>query len=371
MSDKKIISINPELFSLKSNNTTRKKRKIDENKPIKIKPNSIKNKSTKGKILKYIREQQENKYKELFEDSKRKNTDPPKTYPSKMDNLDTKTSDFEDSLNYFKTLEEEHKNKEVLQKNTHNTTIKQNHMNVDEYFKSVLQNPVIESNGLMNANLNPLRFPSPNYGCLKNGVLPTYRNYRNMLHQTQKNKVPHYNHGAPIIHNPMSNYSIGSVVYPNNISGPSSMPPPNLQNLQNLPNLQNIERIKKISEHTQINQLIEKNKNKNKNPKGIIYPKQKKTVKRTFYLGKSRIFPRIGVLVSNRTMRKKITTHKYLLKQETISNIRKFLVKKGFIKVGSIAPNDVLREMYESTILIGGDVKNHNPENLLYNYMHG
>ena len=60
----------------------------------------------------------------------------------------------------------------------------------------------------------------------------------------------------------------------------------------------------------------------------------------------------------------------HLLKQETIHNIRKFLIKKGFIRVGSTAPNDVLRQMYESVFLIGGDVYNHNPDNLLYNYLH-
>jgi hypothetical protein len=40
----------------------------------------------------------------------------------------------------------------------------------------------------------------------------------------------------------------------------------------------------------------------------------------------------------------------------------------GFIKIGTNAPNDVLRQMYENTKLICGEVKNHNPENLLYNY---
>jgi len=46
------------------------------------------------------------------------------------------------------------------------------------------------------------------------------------------------------------------------------------------------------------------------------------------------------------------------------------LIKKGFIKVGTPTPNDILRKMYESVVLICGEVQNHNPENLLYNYVH-
>ena len=50
-------------------------------------------------------------------------------------------------------------------------------------------------------------------------------------------------------------------------------------------------------------------------------------------------------------------------------NYKKYLIKNGFIKVGSVAPNDVMRKMYESAILVGGEIQNHNSENLLYNYL--
>ena len=52
-----------------------------------------------------------------------------------------------------------------------------------------------------------------------------------------------------------------------------------------------------------------------------------------------------------------------------ISDVRKFLVKKGLIRVGSTCPNDVLRKMYESVNLVCGEVQNHNSDNLLYNYL--
>ena len=33
--------------------------------------------------------------------------------------------------------------------------------------------------------------------------------------------------------------------------------------------------------------------------------------------------------------------------------------------------NAVLRKMYESAVMICGEVQNHNPDNLLYNYLNG
>jgi hypothetical protein len=56
------------------------------------------------------------------------------------------------------------------------------------------------------------------------------------------------------------------------------------------------------------------------------------------------------------------------LKQIPINEVKNYLLKNGFIKVGTNAPNDVLREMYENTQMICGEIKNHNSENLLYNY---
>jgi hypothetical protein len=52
-----------------------------------------------------------------------------------------------------------------------------------------------------------------------------------------------------------------------------------------------------------------------------------------------------------------------------LNEIKKELVKQGLIRVGTTTPSEVLRQMYESMKLICGNVKNHNPENLLYNFI--
>jgi hypothetical protein len=48
--------------------------------------------------------------------------------------------------------------------------------------------------------------------------------------------------------------------------------------------------------------------------------------------------------------------------------VKRYLVKNGFIKIGSIAPNDVLRKMYETASLVCGEIHNYSPENLVYNF---
>jgi hypothetical protein len=163
----------------------------------------------------------------------------------------------------------------------------------------------------------PIAAQIPDYGCLKGGSLPLYKNWKN---QTQKN---------------------------------NAIPPPI--------------RISDLSSPASINHIKQKiNEIKPSKPRP---KKQKRTVRRTYRTGRSKVFPKVSVLVSNRTIRNNITTKTQLLKQTPISEVKKFLVKNGFIKIGSIAPNDVLRKMYESATLICGEVTNHNPDYLLYNFM--
>ena len=128
------------------------------------------------------------------------------------------------------------------------------------------------------------------------------------------------------------------------------------------------ENIKKMSE---LDQTISKMNRIKSDGVPIRRRKQKRTLRRTYKVGKSKVVPKISVLVSNRTIRNNITAKAQLLKQVPINEIKRYLIKHGFIKIGTTAPNDVLRKMYESAMLICGEVKNHNPDNLLYNYLNG
>lgn len=397
MSEKKTIQINPELFTF--TNTTRKKKpkQDDENKPIKMKTN-VNNKTTKGKILRYIREQQEENYKKLFENNNTSNNN--KLESSLKSPLVNSSNELENSIAYLKSISEEHERKNEMKNQIHNATIKRapiintsTSQNMFKYSDSntkingiepmnVVNDINYDSNNIFHLKEKIPILPQPKYGCLKNGNLPTYRT---MLQQTRRNHPPilnnqsivnsNYNnkiHTNPMISIQTSDNNTNNINREQYYKGPSTNMNSMLNNNSFMNNQYNItvrdEQLKKISELKQMRQLLN---DKQKTPPTFSRGgKQKKTIRRTYKVGKSKNAPKVSVLISNKTIRKNITMKTKLLKQVPMNEIKKYLITNGFIKIGTIAPNDVLRQMYESAILIGGEIQNHNPDNLLYNYLH-
>ena len=338
MSDKKVFAIDPNLFSF-SKNTTRKKRdKSNEDSKIKMKvAKPKKNDSLKKRsILNMIRKHQETEYKNKFDNSNKKTTNDVQNF----------NSDFKNATDFFKNLEDNVTQKTISKPITNNHTIKQypnvtNPLPKTSYIEPSMINTTLPTtlNNIpdsikpaineLPAVINTNIAPTPKYGCLKNGSLPTYRSFMN---QTRK-KQPDIIGGKP----PDTPISVKS----NNL----------MSSLQS-------------------SKIKEKIENINLNKKKKKKMKRKKTIRRTHKIGRSRIMPKVSVLVSNKTIRNNISTKTQLIKQVPIHEIRKYLIKHGFIKVGSTTPNDVLRKMYESAMLICGEIQNHNPDNLLYNFLH-
>jgi hypothetical protein len=96
--------------------------------------------------------------------------------------------------------------------------------------------------------------------------------------------------------------------------------------------------------------------------------KIRKTKKKRFRIGKHDDV--VGVLLKNKQTQRHIQTQHLTLKQKTIGEIRKYLYDHHLLKIGSNAPPDVLRRMYEDSILTG-DVKNTNDGVMLHNFMSG
>ena len=96
--------------------------------------------------------------------------------------------------------------------------------------------------------------------------------------------------------------------------------------------------------------------------------KIRKTHKKRFRIGKHDDV--VGVLLKNKQTQRHIQSQHLTLKQKTIGEIRKYLYEHHLLKIGSNAPPDVLRRMYEDSILTG-DVKNTNKDVLLHNFMSG
>ena len=96
--------------------------------------------------------------------------------------------------------------------------------------------------------------------------------------------------------------------------------------------------------------------------------KIRKTHKKRFRIGKHDNV--VGVLLKNKQTQRHIQSQHLTLKQKTIGEIRKYLYDHHLLKIGSNAPPDVLRRMYEDSILTG-DVKNTNDGVMLHNFMSG
>ena len=96
-------------------------------------------------------------------------------------------------------------------------------------------------------------------------------------------------------------------------------------------------------------------------------PKRKRITRTLKYkLGKHKDGT-VSVLIKNSHTRRKIQNEQSLLKQKSILDIKNYLRKNNLLKVGTQAPNDVLRHLYEQSIL-AGQVENKSKENLIHNY---
>ena len=164
--------------------------------------------------------------------------------------------------------------------------------------------------------------PSPPHGCLKGGSKPTYREYHN---KTVKNKP--------------------SITIQTSDREPRDMGQPTVD--------------------TDIKIRQQKLADLKKSHKKIRQTKRT-TKKSTYTLGKTG--GKVSVLIKNNATRRKIKREHGLLKQKPLNEIKKYLYDKNLIKIGSTAPNDVLRMLYEQSIL-AGDITNVEPATQLHNFM--
>ena len=159
----------------------------------------------------------------------------------------------------------------------------------------------------------------PPYGCLKNGKKPTFSQYKRTLKQRSL-----------------------------------SIEPPVLPQLPKTPAIQaRQEKLRELKE-------------KIATPKPKIV-RRKKTIK-IFRLGKNVKECKVGVLIKCSKTRKMVRNEQKVLRTKCLAEIKQYLRKHNLIKVGSNAPEDILRKIYEDSFL-AGNIYNKNPENLLHNYI--
>ena len=91
-------------------------------------------------------------------------------------------------------------------------------------------------------------------------------------------------------------------------------------------------------------------------------------VHKTYRLGKNPKSKIVSVFCKNVNMINGLKKMQTTIKNVSIPNMKRFLVKKSLISIGSTAPTDVIKHMYESCIS-SGDIVNHNDKVLLNNYL--
>jgi hypothetical protein len=93
-----------------------------------------------------------------------------------------------------------------------------------------------------------------------------------------------------------------------------------------------------------------------------------KSVRKFTSFGKSTHRKTVRVLIKNINTQVKIEKEIKTLQTHSMETIRDYLLKRGLYKIGSSAPDDVLRKIYEESYTTG-DVENKNSELLLHNYL--
>jgi hypothetical protein len=91
-------------------------------------------------------------------------------------------------------------------------------------------------------------------------------------------------------------------------------------------------------------------------------------IKTTKYkLGKNKTSKVMSILIKNSDTRKRVSAECSRLKKKSILEVKNYLRKRNLLKTGSDAPPDVLRSMYENAVLTG-EVSNDANDTLVHNF---
>lgn len=421
---KKTIQINPELFRLPGGAKTRKNREKKDMAPMltpMISPNNLKN-----KLLKRIKD---HKMKETSTKSSPKSSNNNSRSSVSSDTVVNSYSDeFYSAMNYLSDISKKQK-RETERANINNRTVKAysrpSHLlpasasvpsttmtNISLELPPELQEPLTNyfvpdsTPSLTLANDVP-------YGCLKNGSKPTYRDWI----KTRKNhEFPELNARPPtppkrntFLEGATPITPLSSVLTPSVIKTPTTLSreerleqikqklkriqeqeikanpeasklsdnlkmleaiSPNVEiermpEIEKMPEIPEIDDSLKIEKTMDVSQVIKEIREKEESvPKKYL----KRTIRRKFTLGKSDKLRKVAVLLKDKQTRKNVIDVQQELKKTSMKDVRKYLRQHGIIKIGSVAPNDILRKTFE-TAMLAGEITNTNKDTLLHNFL--
>ena len=186
------------------------------------------------------------------------------------------------------------------------------------------------------------------YGCLKGGKKPTFRTYNKTIKNISANVSK-------------ENQNDTDVVYSDRQSKLRELQNKHTNNkYNNVPSSKHSKSRSKDSDDNNDGNNDDDNndgdKRNNDLRKTKIRRHLRKTITKKFKLGKQS-GNIVGVLIKNNDTRKNVQKEHGLLKSKQLADIKKILVEKNLIKIGSTAPPGIIRNIYEASMLTG-DVEN-------------
>ena len=393
----KTIEINPSLFSvggLSKKNRSKKNKSMSV--PL-ISPNILKN-----KLLKRIKDHKNKETVGLDTSKKIMSSEAKKNEPV-SNNVNTYTDEFNESIEYLQTLSKQKKidsenniKREAIQRKTiknYSSSMPVVNLELPDELKETFI--TVNSETIMPSIVSPSNTPvsisrksnDVPYGILKGGNKPTYKQWN----KTQKNYQPNGNNltiNAPKSEREerlsqlkqklkqqstvVTQAQIQPIQIVTQTQAQAQLQPiqktitqPNLEEIlltQNLIQKPNSEFTKKTPV---VNNLSQGGGNeKIKTTKKLL----KKTIHKKYTLGKSNIKRTVGVLLKDKNTRKNIISAQKDLRDKPVTDVKTYLRQHNLIKIGSNAPNDVIRKIYESAML-AGEITNNNKDIMIHNFI--
>lgn len=191
-------------------------------------------------------------------------------------------------------------------------------------------------------------FDDAPYGCLKNGKKPTFRAYNKTIKHNLRfdqddnnNDMPHTERQSKLKELQDKHKRKSSLSTDNTDISPRD----------------------ETEDETGDNNLHNKTQHLSRTK---IRRRLRKTITKKFKLGKQG--DTVGVLIKNNDTRKNIQREHGLLKNKKLSDVKKYLVEKNLIKIGSMAPPYIVRKIYEDAMLTG-EIENVGKGVILHNFL--
>jgi len=284
----KTISVNPDFFSMSKKSKKKKTRKNN----IKRNINMLQKNVLKQKMINKIKD-----YKKKKKVKKELNSD-------KITSDNSFKNDYNDAVDFMEEIIKKKKTRKHKRKKKYQDKERQQ-AQIIPVDTEIIKNDKSPINSIS---------PDPPYGILKNGNKMLYSKYKQ-------------NKEKPIL-----------AFKDDSTFGIEQNIKTTIDNFQeNIPTRQ--EKLEKLKSKFLENNIL-------KNSKKEKFKIKNKKIKKIFELGKNKKTSKVGILIKNKRTRRLVDKDIRHLKKKKMKDIKKYLVEHALIKVGSPAPNNILRDMY-------------------------